>query len=263
MSAITWKCSLEAPPRLCHAHIGRWFAYATTRFHIPKHWSLHQFWHGGQVTVKGPRKAQGTTLRLHPGVVTVFPPDTTREYSVPPKGAFSCIHFELTGARNDQDLPFLAELGGDANAFDRRLAQAIGCSGYRPSQAAAILWMLLWDLAEIARPLQAANRPRLVVEKVQEEIELRLHEPIRVADLARNVGVSEPHLRRLFRMESGMSVKRYLLERRLARARHLLVHTDHQVKAIAAEVGIPDLHHFNKFIRRELGRPPRAVRSGG
>jgi len=40
----------------------------------------------------------------------------------------------------------------------------------------------------------------------------------------------------------------------------LLVYSTLPVKVIASEVGIPDLHLFNKTIRRELGHSPRAIR---
>jgi AraC-like DNA-binding protein len=42
-----------------------------------------------------------------------------------------------------------------------------------------------------------------------------------------------------------------------------LTTTDLPIKAVAARVGITDLHYFNKVIRRYLGASPRAVRAMG
>ena len=46
----------------------------------------------------------------------------------------------------------------------------------------------------------------------------------------------------------------------MERARYLLEHSTMPIKAIARDVGIPDLHLFNKTVRRELGKSPREVR---
>jgi len=46
----------------------------------------------------------------------------------------------------------------------------------------------------------------------------------------------------------------------MERALHLLKHTTMAVKTIAAEVGLPDLHFFNKTIRAATGLGPREYR---
>ena len=46
----------------------------------------------------------------------------------------------------------------------------------------------------------------------------------------------------------------------MARAQHLLSQSTLPIKAIAEEVGIPDLQHFNKVVRRKLGGAPRRLR---
>jgi transcriptional regulator GlxA family with amidase domain len=53
----------------------------------------------------------------------------------------------------------------------------------------------------------------------------------------------------------------YIRRLRTERARHLLVNSTLPVKAVAVQVGLPDLQQFNKVIRRELGRSPREVRA--
>jgi transcriptional regulator GlxA family with amidase domain len=73
-------------------------------------------------------------------------------------------------------------------------------------------------------------------------------------------GVSHNHLTRLFHAETGQTVIAYIRQRRLTRARHLLVSSTLSIPAVAASVGIPDLQAFNKACRRELGGPPRAIR---
>jgi transcriptional regulator GlxA family with amidase domain len=93
-------------------------------------------------------------------------------------------------------------------------------------------------------------------------IEGNLARSLTVPSLAAVAGVSHNHLTRLFRAETGTTVVAYIRQRRMARARHLLVSSTLSIPAIAASVGIPDLQAFNKTCHRELGGAPRAVRAG-
>ncbi len=52
-------------------------------------------------------------------------------------------------------------------------------------------------------------------------------------------------------------------ERWLARTRHMLTFTDNSIKSIAVDMGISDIHHFNKKVRRLLGESPSAIRKQG
>lgn len=43
-------------------------------------------------------------------------------------------------------------------------------------------------------------------------------------------------------------------------AEFLLLHSSLAIKSIAQAVGIPDINHFNKTIRKELGAAPSKIR---
>jgi len=75
-----------------------------------------------------------------------------------------------------------------------------------------------------------------------------------------NAGTHNNHLTRLFHTTYGVTISAYIRQRRAERARHLLLHSTLPIKAIAAQVGIADLHLFNKTIRRVLHDSPRRVR---
>jgi AraC-like DNA-binding protein len=95
--------------------------------------------------------------------------------------------------------------------------------------------------------------------KTVQIIEARLEGTIVIPDLAREVGMSHNHLIRLFRAKFKTTIEGYIRDRRIKRALNLLRYSTATVKSIAAEVGLPDLHQFNKAIRRECGRSPRAI----
>ncbi len=91
---------------------------------------------------------------------------------------------------------------------------------------------------------------------------LEAHPPkeFRAADLANQIGVSEAHLRRLFREACGKTPRQYLTEVRMMRAVFLLRTTARSVKRIAVEVGYPDLRTFRRTFARLMHLSPQAWR---
>ena len=130
----------------------------------------------------------------------------------------------------------------------------------QPLRAEVRMWDLLWTA--VGEPTSSTQRQvHPAVTEIIRQIELRLHEPLLVESLAREVGVSHNHLTRLFRATMGQTVKGYMLERRMAKARHLLQKTSTPIKSIAYDVGFEDLHAFNKAVRHHMGKSPRALRT--
>jgi len=94
---------------------------------------------------------------------------------------------------------------------------------------------------------------------------LDAHPPkrFRAADLAGQIGLSEAHLRRLFRETCGKTPRQYLTEVRMRRAALLLCTTQRSVKRIAVEVGYPDLRLFRRTFTRLMGMSAQAWRRQG
>jgi len=80
------------------------------------------------------------------------------------------------------------------------------------------------------------------------------------AELAAECRVSRRHFFRLFRETTGMSLARYMMERRIARGRAMLSHDDLPTKQIAHLCGFPSASAFNKAFRQMTGRTPREFR---
>jgi AraC-like DNA-binding protein len=118
------------------------------------------------------------------------------------------------------------------------------------------------DAAEFAaaRGLRAAK-----LKAVKTCIEERIGpQDLDVDDVAVEVGVSPRYVRKLLESD-GYSFSRYVTERRLERARGMLISPRHSgmgVAAIAYEVGFGDLSYFNRAFRRFYDATPRDVRAG-
>jgi transcriptional regulator GlxA family with amidase domain len=81
-----------------------------------------------------------------------------------------------------------------------------------------------------------------------------------VPRLARVSGVSEAHFARSFRDAFGVPPHRYLLTRRIERAKALLRDTDLPITEIAFQTGWESLGTFGRTFRDITGESPSAVR---
>ena len=92
--------------------------------------------------------------------------------------------------------------------------------------------------------------------QVIQMMENHIEDPISPADLAEEVGMSTRQLERLFRRYLNRSPKRYYMELRLERARHLLLQTPMSVMEIALACGFASAVHFSKCYRATYGCTP-------
>ncbi|MGH7215100.1 MAG: helix-turn-helix transcriptional regulator, partial [Tepidisphaeraceae bacterium] len=85
-------------------------------------------------------------------------------------------------------------------------------------------------------------------------------EPWRLADLGRMVGVSPNHLVQLFTRDVGVSPHRYLVQRRIERAKELLRQSDVPITQLALDLGFSSSQHFAKTFRQMAKCPARRFR---
>lgn len=88
----------------------------------------------------------------------------------------------------------------------------------------------------------------------------RLHEPLRVPDLARAAGMSVRTFTRRFRAETGESPTAWLIRQRVHHAQRLLESTDLPVDAVADRAGLGSAASLRAHLRTQAGVSPTAYR---
>ncbi len=91
-------------------------------------------------------------------------------------------------------------------------------------------------------------------------IEANYHQPITLCDVAQAVGYSRAYLTSLVGSQTGKTVNRWIVERRMAAACSLLLETDQSVEQIAASVGYQNVCHFFRQFRQHQETTPHAWR---
>ena len=80
---------------------------------------------------------------------------------------------------------------------------------------------------------------------------------ISVPDIAEAVGISEGHLRRLFKQELNIKVVDYLMEYRLESAKLLMKNTDENLTEIWSKTGFTSAQYFSYVFKRKEGMLPK------
>jgi len=81
-----------------------------------------------------------------------------------------------------------------------------------------------------------------------------------LAELAAAAGLSRAQFVRLFRRSTGRSPHRYVLERRLERARDLVLHSHQPLADVASELGFSSQSHLSGAFQRAFGCAPGQAR---
>jgi AraC family transcriptional regulator len=98
------------------------------------------------------------------------------------------------------------------------------------------------------------------IRRVTVHIEADLAAKVRVKDLAGLIKVSSSHFSRAFRQSFADSPNRYVMRRRVERAKALMLATNASLGRIAADCGFADQPHFNRYFRGVVGESPNAWR---
>jgi AraC-like DNA-binding protein len=120
------------------------------------------------------------------------------------------------------------------------------------------LRMLPISGAELPATLQASH-PQIVA--ALRCVEERLADPtLTVAGVARHVGVHPNYLSHLFAEQTGQRLSRFITDRRVERAKTLLVTTHWPIKRIAHETGYANPNWFSFVFRAFAGLTPSEYR---
>ena len=100
------------------------------------------------------------------------------------------------------------------------------------------------------------------VDMAKRYIDRNYASPIKVEDIAEEIGVDRKYLRNLFFKHLGISTKDYLTALRIEKAKSLLDESLLSVNEISSAVGYTDALGFSKIFKKHVGVSPSEYRSG-
>ncbi len=91
-------------------------------------------------------------------------------------------------------------------------------------------------------------------------IENNLHEDISIEQLCKELQIGRTKLYEIFRNELKMGISKYILRRRMHKAKKLLKTTELSIPEIAHNVGFIDYNYFSRVYKKTYGKSPKHYR---
>ncbi len=101
---------------------------------------------------------------------------------------------------------------------------------------------------------------KTLVQDVMDYIAENLEEELRRDELAAHCHVNADHLTRVFKKETGLSLKEYITTEKMKAAQGLLRTTNLPVSFVAAKMGYCNFSHFSYAYKKAMGRSPQEER---
>jgi AraC family transcriptional regulator len=128
------------------------------------------------------------------------------------------------------------------------------------TQLAVILLRRYSTASEPANVLPSSGLTRSQVRRVLDYIEANLHSDVALQDLANVTDLSLHHFARMFKRTMGAAPHRYVLERRVDRAKEMLRDTGTSLVEISLSLGFSSQSHFTNTFHRLVGATPGEFR---
>lgn len=98
------------------------------------------------------------------------------------------------------------------------------------------------------------------VNKVIAYIQQHYAEPLTVSELAHRFHFSPDYLTRLTKQTTGLTPSTLIVQYRMNKAKHLLVHTNSSIQQICYESGYHDIAVFSRMFKKHVGQSPSKYR---
>lgn len=221
------------------------------------------------VSGQGWVEIEGVTRDLKAGQVLTIPSGIPHRYGAHPKDPWSIWWMHAAGS----SIPGLIEAAGitakrpvvrprDPLRLTQLFEEILTSmeKGESPSSvvgASGAAWHALSLLADHYLGSSTESDP---IERATVYLNSQITRTVRVADVARVVGLSTSHLSALFKQVHGVGILEYQLRQRMGLARDLLDSTELSIAEVASRCGFSDAFYFSRRFRSHHSMSPSAYR---
>ena len=208
---------------------------------------LHYVTHG-----TGTYESNGKTFTVHPGEIFIVHPMEITRYTASQSDPWEYIWvgFQCNSSFSSLLTPHVISMPAAAQIF----SQIVDC-GSSPAKE----WTVCSLLYKLFVMLSAQNTPPCQEDYISRAINFidsHYSQPLNVAEIAEDLGLSRHYFCRIFKEQLGISPQEYIVSHRMKRAAELLTVYHLPQKEVALLVGYPDVYAFSRMFKRKFGISP-------
>lgn len=119
---------------------------------------------------------------------------------------------------------------------------------------------MVCDFTNKMRMLKRGDYISKHVNDTKNYIYAHIQERIRVEDIAEYLGLSSSYLSRIFKLEMGIAISKYIIEQKIKLSMNLLRYSNETILDIANKFSFSSQSHFIKQFREYVGYTPKKYR---
>ncbi len=124
-----------------------------------------------------------------------------------------------------------------------------------------IIVQVMEALKQTVLSLKENQDNNYIVRNVKQIIQQEYNKKLSIGELAKQLNVSHSYLSSLFKKQTNMSIKEYLLQIQLQHAKELLKSSTELISQIAVQVGYDNEYQFSKIFKQKIGITPTQYRN--
>ena len=193
-------------------------------------------------------------IELDPGLFLYIPPYAVRFLHPGSPGYRRVfITFDVNGAQS-----YLPQMGAYALAENLKMLHTFlreYKSGSIEAASIALMKFLSMQKSAYSSALSESELPEVIVQAIS-RIESHISEIYCIESLSESLDISESRLRALFRQHMGVSIGRFIAEKKMDYARYSLLNSNTSISEIAENCGFANVYVFSAFFKRNAGLSP-------
>lgn len=215
---------------------------------------------------RGEAKVEGFVYSLKPKSFLVIHPGQTHSFQFPPPSETPCRVCQIKAYFREEffdwrSLPNLVDTSLFQSELETALDLLLKVNGSRfldVEQSLSGLYLYLFQIIKACSKVRASDKDLdFRVKQALQLIHSQEEKHLSVTDLARSVSLDESYFNRLFRKNVGTSPARYIIEKRMERAKNLMLFSSARLQEIARETGYEYYHHFSNQFKKWFGVTPK------
>ena len=107
---------------------------------------------------------------------------------------------------------------------------------------------------------EEAEDQRTRVDRIMRYINEHLSQDLKREEIAESMNLSPDYMTKIFKAETGMTVKEYIIQQKMQMAQSLLKMTRLPISLVASKVGYSNFSHFSYTYKKRFGIPPQEER---
>lgn len=223
---------------------------------------------------KGKFTIDGTTTQLKTGDMFILPKGKVAFYQADDEHPWTYLWVGFSGSKVENILnktQLLDHYFCHSTLESKVLDQIVKLTQFRDQkldditelQLIAELYKLLAFLIE-EFPSKAMSDGSILIQNYIKQAKKIIHtqygNPLKISDIAKKLNLNRSYLYKIFKEETGYSLKDYLIQIRMEKSADLLTSTTFHISEIANAVGFPDALAFSKAFKKHFGQSPSNYR---